>query len=281
MQTLKTLAIELTNFCNYKCEFCWARSSGRPRGYMSKNLFDKIMNEVRQMKDLQNLCLNFSGESTLHPDFDYFCKAVGNLKCTKSIITNGSMLGMVASYLINNNINVIVSVNGSGKGYEDFCGHSYSDVQDNIEYFMHLRGPTKKPTLTVYRHFWKTTDLNMQKFINEWRGKVDEIVYGPGIEDMEWKYTNKNIRYKECCGPCGYPFRYMAVLWDGKVVPCCRDIGCEMAFGDVNIQRLQETFDGPVYTELRNDILTNKFKPGTLCSRCKLWQKIPVEVKVV
>ncbi|MCL2202492.1 MAG: hypothetical protein FWB88_00935 [Defluviitaleaceae bacterium] len=64
--------IEVTNACNFNCLFCYTGTKAHKRrtGFMSKELFKKIINETMPYK----IPLRFSrwGEPTMHKDILYF-----------------------------------------------------------------------------------------------------------------------------------------------------------------------------------------------------------------
>jgi radical SAM protein with 4Fe4S-binding SPASM domain len=67
---------------------------------------------------------------------------------------------------------------------------------------------------------------------------------------------------------CSYPFRSVVVLWDGRVVPCCRDDDARYVLGDLNTQTLAEIWQGPAAQELRQRHREQRFPGGHLCDGC-------------
>ena len=63
------VGIELTNHCNLKCPECSSGSGmmKRERGFMSMELFEKAVSELKPCLD--NMNLYFQGESMMHPEF--------------------------------------------------------------------------------------------------------------------------------------------------------------------------------------------------------------------
>jgi len=275
---LKSLAIELTNNCNFKCSFCWANKSPRPKGFMSKELFDKIITEAQKL-GVTNICLNFAGESTIHPEFEWFCNRVKGISKSINIITNGSNLIKVGKTLIDNNINMTISINGMGNNYEKFCGYPYQNTKNNVSYLLNLR-KSKVPTVKIYHHIWQgETQEDIDKYIIEWSNKADGLYFTPSIDNMEWKHGVESFTFVKQ-RLCRFPFYYMAILWDGSISPCCRDIGAELAFGNVNKNTMAEIFSGDVYNKFREMSNAHKFEDDMLCSRCKLWEYIPTTIKI-
>ena len=59
--------LELTNNCNFHCEFCPSDSQTRLHGYMEISLVKKIFDEISQKKIIKQVALHLMGEPTLHP----------------------------------------------------------------------------------------------------------------------------------------------------------------------------------------------------------------------
>jgi radical SAM protein with 4Fe4S-binding SPASM domain len=67
---------------------------------------------------------------------------------------------------------------------------------------------------------------------------------------------------------CSYPFRSVVVLWDGRVVPCCRDDDARYVLGDLNTQTLAAIWNGPAAAQLRQRHREDQFPEGHLCDGC-------------
>ena len=88
----KGINLELTNYCNLKCNFCLNPSNNfREKGLMSDQIFNKIVDEVPQ-ETIITLC--GIGEPTLHPNFlNYIKKLNSDSKInTVFLVTNAHQL---------------------------------------------------------------------------------------------------------------------------------------------------------------------------------------------
>lgn len=84
--------IELTNKCNFHCEFCPSDIQQRPVGFMATDMVRKIIDEITEKKLARQVELHLMGEPTLHPDF-YEILAYGAAKNIEiELVTNGSTL---------------------------------------------------------------------------------------------------------------------------------------------------------------------------------------------
>ncbi|HAS17570.1 MAG TPA: hypothetical protein DCR39_06725, partial [Nitrospiraceae bacterium] len=101
-------------------------------------------------------------------------------------------------------------------------------------------------------------------------GKV-EREEGKGFRRLGSKYV-----------PCTFLWYSMSVRWDGMVVPCCVDLAGDMPVGDVNKESLLDIWNGERLMDIREKIVSKRYKEILLCSGCDiLWKEqvlgIPVK----
>lgn len=84
--------VELTNMCNFSCEFCPNPRSTRPKGKMELSLFKRIIDEVKEKNLAKCVLFHLMGEPLLHPDFLEAVKYTMDKGLFARLITNGSLL---------------------------------------------------------------------------------------------------------------------------------------------------------------------------------------------
>ena len=84
--------LELTNKCNFHCEFCPSDSQTRLHGYMDLSLAKKIFDEISKKKLVSQVHLHLMGEPTLHPQLNDILSYARNKNVTINLTTNGSTL---------------------------------------------------------------------------------------------------------------------------------------------------------------------------------------------
>ena len=84
--------LELTNKCNFHCEFCPSDSQTRLHGYMDLSLVKKIFDEIAQKKIVTIVSLHLMGEPTLHPKLNEILAYANSKNVKVSLTTNGSTL---------------------------------------------------------------------------------------------------------------------------------------------------------------------------------------------
>ncbi|MEN9221078.1 MAG: hypothetical protein Q6M04_01430, partial [Thermostichus sp. BF3_bins_97] len=65
---LERLHIEVTNVCNFKCEFCPDAMMERRRGHMDPVLLEQILEEVAATQLARVIAFHLMGEPLISPD---------------------------------------------------------------------------------------------------------------------------------------------------------------------------------------------------------------------
>ena len=84
--------LELTNKCNFHCEFCPSDSQTRLHGYMDLSLVKKIFDEISEKKLVSQVHLHLMGEPTLHPKLNDILNYARDKNFKINLTTNGSTL---------------------------------------------------------------------------------------------------------------------------------------------------------------------------------------------
>ena len=67
---------------------------------------------------------------------------------------------------------------------------------------------------------------------------------------------------------CYFPWTSMSVLWDGRVVTCCMDSNGVQVLGDLNSQSIQEVWNGPVLSGVRDYFRKLDYGNYPVCLSC-------------
>lgn len=89
---IKEVYIELTNSCNLTCSHCYRLSWQAKTGFMKKEVWQKIISDVKQLPNLERIVFGGIGEPLLHPNFLEIIENIKVLKCRVSVTTNGFLL---------------------------------------------------------------------------------------------------------------------------------------------------------------------------------------------
>jgi pyruvate-formate lyase-activating enzyme len=87
-----TLCLELTNHCNFDCDFCANHLMTRQKGYMELSLVKRLISEAAEKNFCNKIALNVLGEPFLHEDLFEILAFAQNRSQKVLLITNGSFL---------------------------------------------------------------------------------------------------------------------------------------------------------------------------------------------
>lgn len=264
---MKTLAIELTNRCNAKCEFC-INKRFKCFGDMSDEVFNKVLKDAQEF-DLEVIVLNNIGEPFLRKDlFDKIRQIRKVFPKTKIVMfTNGSFLSEKYLKEIKKlNVSLSVSLNAATPNGRERMGlDNFDKVKKMIDLGIKM-GAINKVTFVDISPLISHPSLckkeeNITKEIQEfWKmypknGQV--IPYANYAGSMFDTFSPKHF--------CNRARREMAVLFDGTVTLCCMT-SLNVNFGNIKDRTLKEIWN----SKERQDYKTaaEKGELFGVCSNC-------------
>ena len=119
-----------------------------------------------------------------------------------------------------------------------------------------------------------------KRFLSKWSGSGTNDVKIKFLDSWAGTLFSKLMPIpKENRYPCEEPWKRVAVLWNGDVVPCCRDWNGFYVYGNLHNNSLREIWEGEKVKELRRQMLKNAYK-CLPCKTCKEWN-IPMNRLIV
>lgn len=266
--------LELTNACNLDCIICPHSLMKRKIGFIQFDLVKKIVK--RDAVNTKIIGLHLLGESLLHPQV---CEIINYFKkngIESELATNATVLSRgLSERLIKSGLKTIwFSFDGGTKrGYELIRKKSdFSKTVNNIKEFLSLNQKynnkvytiiqmvdyqkSKKEKQMFFKLWGKSGSSEIKiKFLDSWAGTLfsDLICYPDGKRE-----------------PCEEPWERVSILYNGDVVPCCRDWDGKYIYGNLNEKSLLEIWNGHKVIKLRNEMLNNNYISEP-CKSCKEW----------
>ncbi len=272
------LMIENTNHCNAECVMCPRDTLSRKRGFMDFGLFEKIMKEVSSVRRKPVTHLHGFGEPLLD-------------KLLAERIQLGKTCGIKHTYIVTNASLLFPETSrkiigaGLDKMKISFYGtdeESYSTTMkrlnfkvtfQNIREFLRIRKGMKRgnPRLILQYLPNEANHAKTEEFKALWSSLIDTKVgdclnlstlhnYGGG---RAYNHLGKKI-----VSVCYFPWTSMSVLWDGRVVTCCMDSNGVQVLGDLNSQSIQEVWNGPVLSGVRDNLRKLDYSNYPVCLSC-------------
>jgi MoaA/NifB/PqqE/SkfB family radical SAM enzyme len=272
------LMIENTNHCNAECVMCPRDTLSRKRGFMDFGLFEKIMKEVSSVRRKPVTHLHGFGEPLLDKLLAERIQLAKTCGITRTyLVTNASLLFPETS-------RKIIGA-GLDKMKISFYGtdeESYNTTMErlnfkvtfqNITEFLRIRKDMKRgnPRLILQYIPNETNHAKTEEFKALWSSLIDTKVgdclnvsslhnYGGG---RAYNHLGKKI-----VSVCYFPWTSMSVLWDGRVVTCCMDSNGVQVLGDLNSQSIQEVWNGPVLSGVRDNFRKLDYSNYPVCLSC-------------
>ena len=279
--------IEVNGGCNYSCTMCPQdkRTGGRDKRFLQKMSLMEFEDNVRDCAKhgLRVVNLEGSGEPTLARNLDEYIKIVKKYNALAFCFSNGyrmfgrymkrcvdagldfyrfSMIGYDA-----NKYNEMMH-NRIGGNFDMIC-ENIMEMQDYVE---------KSGSDCVVATYHLITDTDNQE---EELEKYKELVKRLGVKSEIWRmhnwsgvYDNKDKRSGKI-NTCGRPFSPDVVIraggldgHRGAVAPCCQVLGRdeEAVLGHTSVNTIEEIWNGPAYTELREQHTTGNYPD--YCKSC-------------
>ena len=269
--------IENTNICNANCIFCPHSKMKRDQGYMSLNLYRKIIDECVKFKIEYVIVYGF-GEPLIDPHFPdriAYAKSKGIQRVATN--TNASLLNEeISKQIINAGLDEIcISLDAASKDIYSKIrrGLDFDVVEENIRTLIQLRKSIGFSHPKIILSFVQTEEniSQIKKYISKWKDKVEAI----SIDNMHnWHNTLDKIKvtdfhHSRKRDPCRFVWTDMVISWDGRVPLCCLDYDNEVIIGDANKVSIREIWSGGILRKIRLAHQKNLFHEITICSNCQ------------
>lgn len=291
----KSVKIELTGRCNYRCGFCALRTREvQPKGDMDFEFFKKVTLEMRA-NGVEELGLFYLGESTMNPGL-----LVSALRYAKEIgfpyvflTSNGSLASsMLIGELMEEGLDSLKwSVNACDEEqFEKIMGVSgklFYRALENIQDAFHIRKNGGYAT-GLYASSIQY-DGEQQERMN--RLIAERIL--PFVDEHYWlplysmgafaSQREKELGYKPIAGnqgrlgalrdplPCWSAFSEGHITAEGKLSACCFDANSNWVMADLNQVSFMEGWNSEQFVALREAHI-KKDVTGTVCEQCVAYE---------
>jgi radical SAM protein with 4Fe4S-binding SPASM domain len=243
-QRLKRIYIEITNICNLSCPFC--PPLRREERIMEPDEFAYILKEIGPY--CKNILLHVKGEPLLSPYLGEILDICARGGFLATITTNGTQISKKVSILYDH-APVIRGFNVSLQGlihYEKwreeflsvlaFCDRFQREYERNV--VLRLWGAQKEAKMQeliegLSRYF--SLPEEEQKKIGQNRSyTIRKGLFISRAEEFLWPQVNGETLGRT--GFCYGSLTQLAILCDGRVVPCCLDAEGEAALGNIFVE---------------------------------------------
>lgn len=268
--------IELTNRCPYTCTMCpRTLEMERDLGDMSLELFDSVMAQISGHTSF--LALHHFGESLLHSGLPDAIRIAQSHDIKTGLSCNPpSLLPKRAEAILAAGIsNLVLSLDSlDPEVYKSIRGRAARlDVADrNLRELVRMRDEHDyHTTMTLQMINMRANQAEADAFL-AYCADVG-VDRGVVIRLERWDFDDETVAElgehtsPGYTAPCTRPWKSVAVLWDGRVVPCCHDYDGELVLGDLRKETLEEIWDKPVARAFRD-----RNEEAAICAKCAFGQ---------
>lgn len=274
----EVIYLETTNACNAKCYSCPRAKMDRPTGFMSWQLFEKIINDLKEIGGFGlYFVFHLVGEPLLDPLlFERIKYIKNNLKNTRiHFNTNANLMNeeKIKQILSSDLDSIIFSVDGTTKEtYESIkTGLNFEKTINNVNNFFRMKRETKqkKPYTIMQMVVNDENKHQIAEYKKTWKDKADKIyikamlnflVQGTSIKTKE--ISENQLRR------CFQPVSVAAVYWDGRIGLCCWDYDHLAQLGSAQNENIIDLFNTKKYQKIRHSMLEMNSHSITPCNIC-------------
>lgn len=317
---LDRLHIELTNVCNFKCDFCPDAIMNRRRGHMDLALLKQILDEVQEYSIAKLITFHLMGEPLIYPRiFEGIDLALAR-GLPLHLTTNGSTFALkpehihqlIAKPLPKVTVSLqtpdpdTFTIRGAPPQltpetyFDGITRYVQTHLQSESKTKVHIKflDTTPHPFLVPHKPL---SVINGQKAMQEewmqWAERIfssmatapssawiqDQIRhYRPGHWHLlkltptlyfesfpldSWGNVETGQVFPATWGYCNGASQQAGILYDGTVVPCCKDYEGLIPLGNVQEQSLGSILMGSVACHLKQSFSHLKVE-NPVCQRC-------------
>ncbi len=266
--------IEITNICGLNCSFCPPKSA-KPM-VMDIALFESILKQIKT----KEIALHVMGDPLLNKNLKQYLELAQKYDIKVFLVTSGFFIEKHEfSTLLHESISQLnISLNSFNKNSKNISLDEYLKpifslidykLQNNMDKFINLR-------------LWNLDSVKSEKSFNEKIYKLLKEKFNVHVElknakesiriakkvrvhfdnYFEWpNLKNKIYPDSKCLGLNSQ----IAILSDGRVVPCCLDINANINLGNIKDFSLEEILNksSKIAKSLKDGIPSEE-----LCKRC-------------
>jgi MoaA/NifB/PqqE/SkfB family radical SAM enzyme len=288
----RSVKIELTSQCNYRCGFCAHRLRMKVRGEMDRAFFERVVGEMVDA-GVEELGVFYIGESFMCdwlPDAIRFAKGRG-IKYV-FLTTNGSLAtpARVSACMRAGLDSLKFSMNSADEEqFVEIAAVKAKLFRDSIENLKTARairdaGAHRCGIFASSIQYDGAQQERMEKLVEEIRPWVDEHYWLP-LYSMGSVATQREeeLGYRPIAGnqgrigalreplPCWSAFTEGHITHEGKLSACCFDAGDKWVMADLKKVSFMEGWNSDSFVKLRAAHLRKDVK-GTICESCVAYQ---------
>ncbi len=163
---IRKVYLELSSRCNLSCPMCFKNTFRDPEGFMSMEIFEKILKDLREFTTVEHIIFGGIGESSMNENFFKMAELIKQANYMLTITTNGYFLNeLQLANLVDMRIDeIVISVETGDIGHPSFryVEQLLSKLQKIKE-----RKNTAKPAVSIETVLTKTNYKDFKNIVNK------------------------------------------------------------------------------------------------------------------
>jgi MoaA/NifB/PqqE/SkfB family radical SAM enzyme len=269
--------IEFTNICNLACTYCNTHMNLRPKGFMTDETFERIVEEI-QKNAIKRVYVVGNGESTLHPSFCSYIERLGKATNILSLTSNLQKVNKEIAESIVKSVDLLnVSLDGvDSDTYERHrVNGKFNVLLNNLRLLQKLKKennskmiinarvmvhPSDEKSLKEIKSFWKQySDIVSIQFVVDISGNGGDVY---SVKTLPDKYPT-----------CSLLFKQLNILWNGNVPLCTyyylqADNPDDFILGNIKDIGIKELWTAPLIQHYRRAHIKRDHESMPLCAGC-------------
>jgi radical SAM protein with 4Fe4S-binding SPASM domain len=290
------LQIQTHSFCNGECTICPYPSTSREleQGFMERDLFDKIVSEMRSATRLSMVGFASQNEPLLDERLFDWIRHIKSMCPDKicMVTTNGEQLDRFSMEEVRQSgvDRIVVSLNAqSEETYEKInVGLDFNRVMNNVSSL--LADQSLRPRVELSFRLVKENSSEVRSAVRYWKAQgVRTRVMGianragslvdyeavrlgndsQGIAPHRHRWRRAMSSLRGVLG-CEIPFHRMDILFNGETLMCCQDWKRAVTVGNAATASIEDIWNSPKMNDFRKLILRKRYEQITTCRECSM-----------
>ena len=270
--------IEIGNICNLACSFC--PQIARERRQMNLAEFQRVLSECAPIAS--ELYFHLMGEPLLHPELDSFLSVAEEYSVPVCITTNGTLLKTKGENLLRHahivkKVSISLQSYESNKQKEPLCSYvgtciHFAKVASELGIYCVFRlwNLSRDDRIAENTQNEEILRLLKESYPEPWQARYSGYRIGKNtfVEKAEiFDWPSESTASPSHLGHCHGLLDQIAILADGRVVPCCLDAEGSLTLGNIFENSLKSILNSERAEQMRKGLLRGEFTEA-LCQGC-------------
>jgi MoaA/NifB/PqqE/SkfB family radical SAM enzyme len=271
--------LEITNRCDFDCQFCASGISQRPRGDLDPSLAFSVIDQLRELGFGETIYFHVLGEPLLHPEVLPIVNHAAEAGLRPVLFTNGGALtkDVIAGVLASKADELLISmqtitreayeeVRRTPIGWEEYLGGIQQAVASAAE-----RPDDGGPAVRVSVGIRRSDPEHPEDLYFTDYASAEEVRVADRVRVNIRQIGNWRRMWREegtDSGSCRWFGEELAVLANGAITFCHLDYDGRTAVGNVTEDRLAEVVGDPAFVAQSEAFSAGRAVPPA-CRHCR------------